>query len=38
LNHVVYTTYNTTITSLQFGLPASATGMRTVQLSLRWRF
>ncbi|HXS94527.1 MAG TPA: carboxypeptidase-like regulatory domain-containing protein [Candidatus Limnocylindrales bacterium] len=38
LNHVVYTSYNTTITSLQFGLPASANGMRTVQLSLRWRF
>ena len=38
LNHVTYTSWNTTVTSAQFGLPVSANAMRTVQATLRLRF
>ncbi len=38
LNHVTYTSWNTTVTSAQFGLPVSANGMRSVQTTLRLRF
>jgi len=38
LNHVNYNAWNTTVNSAQFGLPASANGMRTIQTSLRVRF
>jgi hypothetical protein len=38
LNHVTYTSWNTTVGSQQFGLPTSANGMRTVQATLRFRF
>jgi hypothetical protein len=38
LNHVVYTAWNTTINGAQFGLPATANAMRTVQTTLRLRF
>lgn len=38
LNHVTYTTWVTNINSTQFGLPALANPMRTVQTSLRLRF
>jgi hypothetical protein len=38
LNHVTYTSWNTTVTSAQFGLPVSANAMRTVQVTLRLRF
>jgi hypothetical protein len=38
LNHVTYPSWTTSISSSQFGLPASANGMRTVQATLRWRF
>jgi hypothetical protein len=42
LNHVVYSSYNTTInptlTSPLFGLPASANSMRTLQTTARLRF
>jgi hypothetical protein len=38
LNHVTYTSWNTTFGSAQFGLPASANAMRTLQLTLRFRF
>ncbi len=38
LNHVTYTAWNTTINSAQFGLPAAANAMRSVQSSLRLRF
>jgi hypothetical protein len=38
LNHVTYTGWNTTINSGQFGLPASANGMRMLQTTLRLRF
>ena len=38
LNHVTYTSWNTTVGSQQFGLPTSAQGMRTVQAMLRFRF
>jgi trimeric autotransporter adhesin len=38
LNHVTYTSWIPNITSTQFGLPASANTMRTLQTSLRLRF
>ena len=38
LNHVTYPSWNTTVTSSQFGLPASANAMRSVQTTLRVRF
>lgn len=38
LNHVTYTGWNTAINSGQFGLPASANGMRMLQTTLRVRF
>jgi len=38
LNHVTYTSWNTTLGSAQFGLPVSANAMRTMQLTLRFRF
>jgi len=38
LNHVTFTSWNTTITSAQFGLPTAANAMRSVQTSLRLRF
>jgi hypothetical protein len=37
-NHVTYTTWNTIINSVQFGLPAAANAMWTVQTTLRLRF
>jgi hypothetical protein len=38
LNHVTYPSWNTTITSAQFGLPMAANGMRVVQATLQVRF
>ncbi len=38
LNHVTYTSWNTSILSGQFGLPVSANAMRSLQATLRWRF
>ncbi len=38
LNHVVFTTWNTTINSSQFGLPIAANAMRSLQTTLRLRF
>jgi Carboxypeptidase regulatory-like domain len=38
LNHVTYPSWVTVITSAQFGLPAAANAMRTVQTSFRLRF
>jgi len=38
INHVSYSNYVTNINSTQFGLPAAANAMRTVQTSLRLRF
>jgi hypothetical protein len=38
LNHVTYTSWNTTMNSSQFGLPAAANAMRTLQTALRLRF
>jgi len=38
LNHVTYTSWNTTFGNAQFGLPVSANAMRTMQLTLRFRF
>ncbi len=38
LNHVVYSGWNTTVTSAQFGLPTSANAMRSLQTTLRLRF
>ena len=38
LNHPVFPSWNTVITSAQFGLPNSAGQMRTIQTSLRVRF
>jgi hypothetical protein len=38
LNQVTYTSWNTTITSAQFGLPVAANAMRSMQITLRLRF
>jgi len=38
LNHVTFTSWNTTLGSAQFGLPAGASAMRSMQLTLRLRF
>ncbi len=38
LNHVTFTEWNTTINSTQFGLPAAANAMRSMQTTLRLRF
>ena len=38
LNTVVFPSWNTTITSAQFGLPPNANPMRKMQVTLRWRF
>jgi trimeric autotransporter adhesin len=38
LNHVTYTSWNTTVRNAQFGLPQSANQMRTVKVNLRVRF
>ncbi len=38
LNHVTYPSWNTTLGSLQFGLPGSANGMRALTTNVRLRF
>jgi trimeric autotransporter adhesin len=38
LNHVTYSTWQTTINSTQFGLPVAANTMRSLQTTLRLRF
>jgi trimeric autotransporter adhesin len=38
LNHPTFPSWNTTISSAQFGLPMSANAMRSVQTTLRLRF
>ncbi|MGH9449188.1 MAG: carboxypeptidase regulatory-like domain-containing protein, partial [Terriglobia bacterium] len=38
LNHVTFTSWNTTINSAQFGLPVAANPMRSLQTTLRLRF
>jgi trimeric autotransporter adhesin len=38
LNHVTFTAWNTVINSAQFGLPATANAMRSLQTTLRVRF
>lgn len=38
INHVTFGSWNPNISGAQFGLPASPNGMRTVRLTLRWRF
>jgi len=38
LNHVTYSNWYTNVNSTQFGLPAAANTMRTVQTTLRLRF
>jgi hypothetical protein len=38
LNHAVFTTWNTTVNSPQFGLPAAVNAMRSLQATLRLRF
>jgi len=38
LNHVTFPSWNTTVGSTTFGLPASANAMRSVQTALRVRF
>jgi hypothetical protein len=38
LNHVTYTSWQRSITSSQFGLPATANSMRDLNASLRMRF
>lgn len=38
LNRVNFTAWNTTVNGVQFGLPASANAMRSIQTTLRLRF
>ncbi|MCX6628754.1 MAG: TonB-dependent receptor [Candidatus Solibacter sp.] len=38
LNHVTYPSWNTVVSSAQFGLPMTANAMRSLQATLRWRF
>jgi hypothetical protein len=38
LNHATFTSWYTTVTSTQFGLPAAANAMRSMQTTLRLRF
>ncbi len=38
LNHVVFTSWDTTINSTQYGLPAAANPMRSLQTTIRLRF
>jgi len=38
LNHVTFPSWNTTVTSTQFGLPTQANAMRSLQVTLRLRF
>ena len=38
LNHVNFTAWNTTVNGAQFGLPAAANAMRSMQTTLRVRF
>jgi hypothetical protein len=38
LNHVSFNSWNTTVGSTQFGLPAGASAMRTLRATLRFRF
>jgi trimeric autotransporter adhesin len=38
LNHVTYTSWITSVSNAQFGLPSAANTMRTVRLNLRVRF
>jgi hypothetical protein len=38
LNHAVFTSWNTTINSTQFGLPAAANAMRSLEATMRLRF
>jgi hypothetical protein len=38
LNHVVYSAWNSTVGSVQFGLPAGANNMRSFTANLRFRF
>jgi len=38
LNHVAYPSWNTVVSSSQFGLPSTANAMRSLQATLRWRF
>jgi len=38
LNHVTFTSWDTTVNSTQFGLPTTANAMRSMQTTLRLRF
>jgi hypothetical protein len=38
LNHVAFTSWNTTVNSRQFGLPIAGSPMRSLETSLRLRF
>jgi hypothetical protein len=38
LNHPVFTGWNTTVNSTQFGVPLTANAMRSLETSLRLRF
>lgn len=38
LNHVTYSSWDTTLGNAQFGLPVAANAMRSMQLVLRYRF
>jgi trimeric autotransporter adhesin len=38
LNHVTFTSWNTTVNSTQFGLPLASNAMRSIETTLRLRF
>ena len=38
LNHPTFPSWNTVVSSTQFGLPNTANAMRSLQATLRWRF
>ena len=38
LNHVTFQSWNTAVTSAQFGLPTAANAMRKLQTTVRLRF
>ncbi len=38
LNHVYFTSWNTTVGSTQYGLPSATGAMRSMSLTLRFRF
>jgi hypothetical protein len=38
INHVNYTSFYTVVNAINYGLPSAASGMRTMQIVVRFRF